>query len=87
MPSGSSGTLLKKESKKIGMLIFIVIEMDEVNSSSSSSIGREKQGLYDYNFTGKPFAPDNIFDMNRRKNLGEDDEGEEFEHVQEISPI
>lgn len=41
MPSGSSGTLLRKESKNDSLVLTsIVIEMDEVNSSSSS-IGRE----------------------------------------------
>lgn len=42
LPSGSSGTLLRKESKYYKFNIIIVIEMDEVNSSSSSSIGKEQ---------------------------------------------
>jgi hypothetical protein len=45
IPSGgSSGTLLRKESKLLCLIIKlngIVVEMDEINSSSSSSIGTE----------------------------------------------
>eukprot|EP00347_Sterkiella_histriomuscorum_P014470 403360748 len=77
MPSGSSGTLLRKE----------IIEMDEVNSSSSSSIGREDnvnmalnasskmKKIGKLNFTGKPFAPDSVFINNLGKNLGDEDDG------------
>ena len=40
-----------------------------------------------FNFTGKPFVPDNFFQNNLIKNLGDDgDEGDEFQHVQEITP-
>ena len=76
--------------------------MDEVNSSSSGSIGKEKNAhlavqtsehiqkakiwnkdiiVAKLNFTGKPFAPDSIFLSNIGKNLGDDDEGGEFENV------
>lgn len=41
MPSGSSGTLFKKESKQFYHYNFIVMELEEINSSSSSSIGKE----------------------------------------------
>ena len=82
--------------------------MDEVNSSSSSSIGKEENANQAFNdtnklkksifinawssivvgklnFTGKPFAPDSIFINNIGKNLGDEDEGEEFDHISDLT--
>lgn len=53
MPSGSSGTLLRKESKDNDNKASVVIEMDEVNSSSSSSIGREDNANHAFNESNK----------------------------------
>ncbi|CDW78427.1 tbc domain-containing protein [Stylonychia lemnae] len=80
MPSGSSGTLLRKE----------IIEMDEVNSSSSSSIGREDNANQAFNASSKlkeskPFAPDNIFVNNAGKNLGDQDSGGDLENINQTA--
>jgi hypothetical protein len=80
--------------------------MDEINSSSSSSIGKEDNANYALgetsslkkanikhsdiqvsrlNFTGKPFAPDSVFVNSIGKSLGDEDDGAEFENVQELN--
>lgn len=53
MPSGSSGTLFRKESNNFIFLKNIVVEMDEVNSSSSSSIGKEENANHAFDGSNK----------------------------------
>ena len=70
MPSGSSGHLLRKESKKLHKLfmnVFVVIEMDEVNSSSSSSIGREDNVNQALNASSKMKKSNKIYIYNHNK--------------------
>jgi hypothetical protein len=71
MPSGSSGTLFRKESNALNSIneyMSVVIEMDEVNSSSSSSIGREENANHAFNASSKMKKSKYLFALNKDNN-------------------